>query len=639
MWKRLQGHVRDGHLREKDKQIGNPVLLETTYDEDQLRHIPNVSDFQDAQNAPHYQAFSTRRQQDPLNSNSLSPHDPRDYRASDVPTVSSYYSQPSPEMRSNFEGSAAPTHSGFVDVSPPSSPEPDQQRQEARPDQPRRFRSMRDVSPVDENRGQRAGAPRQSNIPVLRKAPPGIREEVPGSTQKFWGGKVAPNSKVRWDEYSGEPTSSTVGKPGQVSPLTYAKDALSPPSDRPPMGYHVSVSGPHDVQKKNAPLPDRTGRSPTGDRNATAKPAQPWDRASGRAEIVKPFKDTRSRQPLNFQRQTEPKTVPGSDKNVSSSLAATVKRAPVAADTVPVAEDRNDLGDFDSHEEPIKPIVPLKVGRNSPPRSLASPTSPHNPGNQDFYSYPSPITPTNKQPSPLAGTYEQGESNARSANKHSTPPNTKVVRKSIEGTPGSTASKDNGLASRFSWTTYNTSTTYQQSPPPSPPPPLPVSRAPVEPLSAASSILNRRRPLPASDKVPTRKPVSSATMSYDPPSPRPDSTFSTNTQKALPRPPTEISAADHVDTLEAQMDDLRIRRSNVFRLLQDLNNMAPPNPLITDFKRMRLVDRRKKEFEDELAEIRREEHDVGLKLHRAYRKRENADPGSESAIWIRRVTR
>lgn len=87
------------------------------------------------------------------------------------------------------------------------------------------------------------------------------------------------------------------------------------------------------------------------------------------------------------------------------------------------------------------------------------------------------------------------------------------------------------------------------------------------------------------------------------------------------------------------MDDLRIRRSNVFRLLQDLNNMAPPNPLITDFKRMRLVDRRKKEFEDELAEIRREEHDVGLKLHRAYRKRENADPGSESAIWIRRVTR
>lgn len=68
--------------------------------------------------------------------------------------------------------------------------------------------------------------------------------------------------------------------------------------------------------------------------------------------------------------------------------------------------------------------------------------------------------------------------------------------------------------------------------------------------------------------------------------------------------------------------------------------MAPPNPLITDFRRMRLVEKRKKDFEDELAEIRREEHDIGLKLHRAWRKRERADPnGSESAIWIRRVTR
>lgn len=47
MWKRLQGHVR-----EKEKQIGNPVLLETTYDEDQLRHIPNVADAQNANYQP-----------------------------------------------------------------------------------------------------------------------------------------------------------------------------------------------------------------------------------------------------------------------------------------------------------------------------------------------------------------------------------------------------------------------------------------------------------------------------------------------------------------------------------------------------------------------------------------------------------
>ena len=87
------------------------------------------------------------------------------------------------------------------------------------------------------------------------------------------------------------------------------------------------------------------------------------------------------------------------------------------------------------------------------------------------------------------------------------------------------------------------------------------------------------------------------------------------------------------------MEDLKVRRSNVYRLLNDLNNRAPPNPMITDFKRMRLVEQRKKDFEEELAEIKREEHEVGLKLHRAWRKRESADPGSESTLWVRRVTR
>lgn len=45
MWKRLQGAVRD---KEKHARIGNPVLLETTYDEDQLNRNPRVTDLQNA---------------------------------------------------------------------------------------------------------------------------------------------------------------------------------------------------------------------------------------------------------------------------------------------------------------------------------------------------------------------------------------------------------------------------------------------------------------------------------------------------------------------------------------------------------------------------------------------------------------
>jgi hypothetical protein len=349
----------------------------------------------------------------------------------------------------------------------------------------------------------------------------------------------------------------------------------------------------------------------------------------GRSEIAKPIKDQPSDKPLKVPRKSEPVKASGYGKGVSNSLALSSKPEP---DTGSVAntEAQNSM-----HEDAIKPIVPLKVVGTSPSRGLASPTSPHNPANPNPYSYPSPITPTNKQPL----TSNTGGNRGASSEAVLPEPGTPKARKaSIEGTPASTDSKGNGTTSRFSWTTYNTSTTYQHSPPPSPPPPIPTSQTPA---SAAASILNRKRPVAVADKIPSRKPVASIAsghatiMSSGPPSPRPDSTYSTSTQKALPRPPMELTAADHVEVLESQMEDLRIRRNNVYRLLNDLNHKIPSNPMITDFKRMRLVDQRKKDYAEELAEIKREEHDVGLKLHRAWRKR---DDQSESALWVRRVT-
>ncbi|KAJ4305293.1 hypothetical protein N0V90_000824 [Kalmusia sp. IMI 367209] len=529
------------------------------------------------------------------------------------------------------------------DISPPSSPEPDQHQQEIA-GQPRRFRSMRDVSPVDENRGRSAVSPRgTSNIPVLRKAPPSLRNQDSQdltATQKFWGGKVAPNSKVRWDEYSGEPTSSNAGKASQVSPGSYQTGG-SPPSARlRETGYDATIVAQHGTSRRNQSLAERANRYGTKPVPVDTRPREPWSKATGRAEIVKPFRDQPSDKPSNL-RKADTMRAGEFEKNASNSLTANTARVPVRADTAPVADTP---APYDTHEEPIKPIVPLKVARTSPPRELASPTSPHSPGISNPYTY-SPITPTNKQFSAVP-VNDHNPAIAEPAQPQPTTPTAKVPRKSIEDTPGSTASKDNGPASRFSWTTYNSGTTYQHSPPPSPPPPLPTSKVPTEPISAASAILNRKRPVAVADRVPARKPIPSSTASTarntmisDPPSPRPDSTFSTSTHKALPRPPTEHAAADHIEILESQMEDLKVRRNNVYRLLNDLNNMAPPNPMVTDFKRMRLVDQRKKDFEDELAEIKREEHDVGLKLHRAWRKRETADPGSESALWIRRVTR
>ncbi|KAL1610393.1 hypothetical protein SLS60_002060 [Paraconiothyrium brasiliense] len=572
-----------------------------------------------------------------MNSTDLSPPQyGHQYRTSEVPTVSSIYSQPSPELRHDHR---IPAGEARFDVSPPSSPELDEYQQQ-NPSQPRRFRSMRDVSPVDENRGRGGPSPQgSSNIPVMRKAPPGLRNSETANTQKFWGGKVAPNSKVLWDEYSGEPTSSNAGKAARVTPGSYQKGA-SPPSARlRETSYDVSANG---NSRRNQSLAERANRYGTKPAPVDTRPREPWSRASGRAEIVRPFKDQPSDKPLNV-RKARTMRAEEFEQNASNSLTTNATGVPERADTVPVADNP---AAHDTHEEPIKPVVPLKVARTSPPRELASPTSPHNTGSSDPYAY-SLITPTNKQ---FATGSTNGETQAKAepAQPEPTTPAAKGTKNLFEGTPGSTGSKERGPDSRFSWTTYNSSTTYQHSPPPSPPPPIPTSRVPSEPASAASAILNRKRP-----STVARKPVASVasiastatvesarnTMIINgPPSPRAESTFSTSTHKALPRPPTELAAADHIEILESQMEDLKVRRNNVYRLLNDLNNMAPPNPMVTDFKRMRLVEQRKKDFADELAEIKREEHDVGLKLHRAWRKREMADPGSESALWIRRVT-
>ncbi|KAF2828641.1 hypothetical protein CC86DRAFT_196133 [Ophiobolus disseminans] len=639
MWKRIQ----QGYGREKERpaQIGNPVLLETTYDEDQLRRNPNVSDAQNSNyrfNAPAQQPYS------------LSPHDPPNYRASEVPTASSVYSRPSHEVP-------------YEDISPPSSPEPEQHLS-ASSNQPRRFRSMRDVSPIDENRGRNVESAR-SNIPVMRKAPPTIQTGETQPAQKFWGGKVAPEGKVRWDEYSGEPSSA--GRAGSISPGSYAKGVA--PSNHQPLGYQVSISGP---EKRNVSFGDRVGRLGVRPPPVETAKHQPWSRATGRSQIAPPLKDQRSTKPLQLPRKlvspsaTSP-TNRAADtsrtqhqgRNFTAPPATAVHRVPVGADTGAVADRSPNL---DAHEYQIKPTVPLKAGKNSPPRGVVSPISPSYPTGLGIQT---PFTPIREQrrDSPDTVIHEQAFSREIPAPvRVATPPQDPVVLN--EKTPEKLSREP---TSRFSWTTYNSSTTYQHSPPPSPPPlPLPTVTLPrprvvTEPISAAttaSSILSRRRPVPQADRIPESllppKPLgpstpgtakittmSSSPTPYSPSSPSAASTFSTatNTYKALPAPPTSLSAADHIAVLESQIEDLRIRRCNVYRLLNDLNNAAPPNPLITDFKRARLVEARKRGFEDELSEIKREEHDVGLKLHRAWKKREREDPGQAgSAIWVRRVT-
>lgn len=104
---------------------------------------------------------------------------------------------------------------------------------------------------------------------------------------------------------------------------------------------------------------------------------------------------------------------------------------------------------------------------------------------------------------------------------------------------------------------------------------------------------------------------------------------------------TKDAPVDHVELLRSQMEDLAHRRNNVQRALQHLTKAGEGNrnPMVTDWKTAREGERRIERLRDELAEINREDHELGLKLHRAYKRRER-EGGHEgtSALWVRRVT-
>ncbi|KAF2803820.1 uncharacterized protein BDZ99DRAFT_467935 [Mytilinidion resinicola] len=301
----------------------------------------------------------------------------------------------------------------------------------------------------------------------------------------------------------------------------------------------------------------------------------------------------------------------------------------------------------DLHDDPIKPTVPLKVGRNSPPRSVASPTSPNY---QNTYPYSNPITPNNRPQDQGINPYTLtplAVKDPPSTQQSSGPPKSKIQRKSIDSNYSARFNQDEKVpTSRFSWTTYATNTTYQNSPPPSPPPPMPkssIATSTPTPAPAASPILNRRRPVvPSASTVSTptpRKPLPPGTPTHAARVVSMSSAYTVDrNSKALPLPPPSLESQDHISSLEAQQDDLRVRRQNVARLIADLNATQPQNPLMTDYRKVREADVRKAEFVKELDEIKQEEHEVGLKLHRAWKKREREDPGMESAFWIRRVT-
>jgi hypothetical protein len=72
-----------------------------------------------------------------------------------------------------------------------------------------------------------------------------------------------------------------------------------------------------------------------------------------------------------------------------------------------------------------------------------------------------------------------------------------------------------------------------------------------------------------------------------------------------------------------------------------MTELMPTDRLLsnTDVIRKREIEKKKVEgLKEELAEIQREEHDLGLKLYRANKRLEREAAFEPSSLWVRRVT-
>lgn len=182
--------------------------------------------------------------------------------------------------------------------------------------------------------------------------------------------------------------------------------------------------------------------------------------------------------------------------------------------------------------------------------------------------------------------------------------------------------------SRFSATTYEPTeggtSTATASPRNS------IDAASVSTENVALSIMSRKRPVPNTNPPgmkPTRKPT---------PSQISDDGASTRAPSVCP---PEQPVENRMELLEARRDTLARRRTNIDTIIHELTQVIQPSSVDYDMAAREEVKKTVASLNAELAEIKREDHEIGVKLLRLWKKRDEQDLyGGSTSLWVKRVT-
>ena len=427
---------------------------------------------------------------------------------------------------------------------------------------------------------------------------------------------------THWDDYSGEPTNSEAGKPAQATPGNAKFDkqhtgAIFPrePSDS------VKINGVGEQAKSlfSAKFKKAGGKEP----ESSPVEREEWNGQSGRSAIVKPIAEkprTSSKAPtashfrgsLKHTIGLRPRPTPGRVSPARQSSKSIPIRIPETVLRVDSVSESHDT----ILESPILPLVPLKVRRSTPNPAPA-------PASMEVFTSGLNAHPPQTRKSSLE-TWTDYNKEPRS------PPESPPQEKPSETLESEIAASAKHLiminepGSRFSATTYNTS--IPESPPATPrrsldnPPPLP---------SPPVSILNRKRPVPVAgvmlrSKPPTRKPTPAEVES--------------GTSKSLPMSPPTEAATDRVSLLQAQLESLNRRRQNLATVIYELTHVVQPSSIAYDIASRQDIKRSVEGYHAESAQVAKEIHETGMKLHRAMKRRDEESMFEPTGLWVRRVT-
>jgi hypothetical protein len=95
---------------------------------------------------------------------------------------------------------------------------------------------------------------------------------------------------------------------------------------------------------------------------------------------------------------------------------------------------------------------------------------------------------------------------------------------------------------------------------------------------------------------------------------------------------------DRVAVIEAKLAALHRRQGNLQTVIHELTHVVQPSSIAYDIASRQEIKKTVEGLNTESAAVAKEIYETGMKLHRAWKKRDEQSMFEPTGLWVRRVT-